>query len=925
MELNEAQRAFKQAFKVISLMGDGEIPLSEVEHKAKKLNGQLTKELSEGELRQVIASLTEELNVTLAPGGTVVDADTFEPWLQERRSAVATPRSDAYEKLLASRDWEERVIRSLGSQTDEVVELLGDPEKPGPWARKGLLMGEVQSGKTANYIGVLNKALDYGYKVVIVIGGHTEELRRQTQRRFDSDLLGFDSQFVSENISVASRPIIGIGEIDSRLRATPMTTVSYDFNLQKKRGGVVWIDAEIPTVFVIKKNAGIIKNVANYIRQQASGPLLELPLVVIDDEADWGTPSTARPDTDPTRVNKEIRGLLATSTRSTYIGITATPFANVFIDDQAADEVAGNDLFPSDYIRVMATPSTYCGISQYFSPHHGGIRVDVEDCIELIPIVHGSSHRVKELPHSLRTAVICFLIGVAVRRIRARKPVPSSMLVNVSRFIDVQGQVFDLIQSHLEAVTNVIRSEFALASTARSSGNRAIEDVWQAEFRHIDGINWFDVQAELLNCFEEFKVELVNGKTNEERNRRRNLMTMTERALADIAPTIFVGGDVLSRGLTLDGLQVSYFVREPRTMDTLTQMGRWFGYRPGYSDLVRIWIPTNTAEDFAWSANVTEELREMLVEMRSRGLTPKNFGLRVRTHPEGFRIVAANKSRSTGQIYEGPIVWENRLIENYKVRADDAGRKICRNALDTLVDNLYSLTDTQDVSRIDSIGQYPTWVGVPIDYIHRFFAEFSAPTQSELFGQGTGGTPSMVYQALSEAKGSEYWDVTFVNGGGPPKVLRHGLEVNVSLRTPETFDSRLQLVEFKNRRIATSVNLVNSLNQHQKDRFDSVSHDDHAHLSGQKRVLSLIARPKLLLYVIETGLFPIECRHSNATFRATADDPLVTPIVAFPKLDVAEAIAAANKAKKFTGNSVYLRILYDPPDGDDDIDETDDE
>lgn len=301
IDLTEVQLGFKRVLKQMLLTSNDVVTLDFLTDKANKLNasGLAPGPLSVEEITGVVDSLTLEHAVTFTPSGTVYDPETFEPWIEVRKESTQTPRWDAYKQLLVARDWEEPVIKDLEKQTDEIVELMGDPKKPGEWCRKGLLMGEVQSGKTANYIGVLNKALDHGYQVVIVIGGHTNDLRTQTQARMDSDLLGIDSEFVDDNIARGSIRKIGIGQINQTLNAHLMTTVRGDFNSNRSTAGVTWLDSGLPTVFVIKKNARLIDNVAQYIRTQASEEKISLPLVVIDDEADWELQTLVRILTPP--------------------------------------------------------------------------------------------------------------------------------------------------------------------------------------------------------------------------------------------------------------------------------------------------------------------------------------------------------------------------------------------------------------------------------------------------------------------------------------------------------------------------------------------------------------------------------------------------------------------------------------------------
>jgi len=269
MPLSDNQAKFKTYLKEQLFNRARPLTFDELEKKAAGFASLLFEDLCAIDIDEVIKELTYENTIEMPLGDSIVDKATFKPWIAQRKDETETPRWDAYKKILISRDWEENVIRTLDAQTDEVVELLGDPTQVGGnWPRRGLLMGEVQSGKTATYIGILNKALDYGYRVIVIIGGHTEDLRQQTQARFDTDLLGVDSETWEDGISNAAIRYVGVGKI-SRLRAHLMTTVRHDFSKSKRGSSITWVDGGLPTVFITKKNPSLLNNIRKYIKDQA--------------------------------------------------------------------------------------------------------------------------------------------------------------------------------------------------------------------------------------------------------------------------------------------------------------------------------------------------------------------------------------------------------------------------------------------------------------------------------------------------------------------------------------------------------------------------------------------------------------------------------------------------------------------------------
>lgn len=929
MSLSDRQGQFKIFLKELMFSPTRPLTYDELETKSAQIGEVLFADLNANEIGEVLKELTIENAVLMAHGDSIFDATTFTPWISTRRGKTATPRWDAYKKLLISRDWEVNVIDTLDSQTDDVVELLGDPaDAAGKWPRRGLLMGEVQSGKTATYLGILNKALDYGYRIIIVIGGHTEDLRQQTQARFDTDLLGVDSETWGDGISNAAIRYVGVGK-SLGLRAHLQTTVRDDFSKAKSGAAITRVGGDTPTVFITKKTPSLLNNIRTYIKSQAPGGRLDIPLVVVDDESDWGSPNT-RAKQDPTSVNRAVRALLDASTMSSYLAITATPFANIFIDDQAAFEFVEKpksgeahpdaprtvlaDLFPSDYIRVMSPPTTYLGISTYFAEGgHAAVDVGVDDCIAVLPIKHKNHHPVAALPNSMETAILEFMLGTAVRRLREGTTRPASMLINVSRFKSVERRVAALVDDFLQETVAVVLAEFARQAASRSARALAIRDAWSTRFSNITDVAWSEVGEALVNVAEEFRVDLINGDTAKDRTKRRKLMTVAEREADDLVPKIVVGGDVLSRGLTLDGLQVSYFVREPRTMDTLMQMGRWFGYRPGFGDLIRIWMPETTQADFAHSAEVTEELREALVDMKARGLMPRDFGLRVRVHPDSVDIVAANKGRDTTLVEIGPTVWQNRLAESYDLTGDSAIDLDNRAAVEALIAAMGPRP------ALATSGGFSAWRSVPLDVVLEFFRGFQGDRMSQWFGRRADGTLPIT-DSFRSAPGSHHWDMVLVSSGeGGDHSLGAGLTVSKSLRNKMGRSLADGHIRLDRRRVSSGTDVVRSLTADDRAAMEAIPSftTDGKPMSSQARTLAWIDHPILMIYAVTA-----DNPNPPVDSSLEAVEPGLTRIavaIAFPKMTQEQIQDAARGLKTYHVNQVFWRAYngYVEDDGDD--------
>lgn len=603
----------------------------------------------------------KQVAVDIAP--PILLAPDFEPWFNSAviGGKVTLERWYSYKQFLThEKKFAPQVLDSLDQSSTEVVDLLGDPTQTGSWKRRGLVIGDVQSGKTATYIGIINKAADAGYKLVVLLTGGTESLRQQTQYRVDEGLLGKDSKVIH------SDKLIGVGHFPTQskfLRAQGMTTHAKDFVATSLAGQAVNIDpnADHPYVFVIKKNKTPLNNLITWLSGQFKDEQFDIPMLVVDDESDYASVNTNyKPDGDnnPTLINQKIRELLALTTRSSYMAFTATPFANVFIDHKTFNDALKDDLFPHHYIFALSSPSNYVGAKKYFGSSGADVDassglVDIIDAHDAFPAKHKSHLEVAALPDSLVDAVHTFVVASAIRLERGDQSA-RSMLVNVSRFKNVQGQVFDLVAHEFARIKAAIEIHAQPPVVGPDHHKALIELAGAFETHFSDSqATWGEVRDHLFEAVFDTTVELINSSRDK---------TSDDKARNMIA----VGGDVLSRGLTLDGLTISYFYRLVGAADTLLQMARWFGYRPGYEDLVRVWISPDVAAQFRFVSDVTEELREQIREMRDLDKTPEDFGLMVRKHPETLSITA---KKGVAEAKSLVISLSGRRIETTKLPA----------------------------------------------------------------------------------------------------------------------------------------------------------------------------------------------------------------------------------------------------------------
>ena len=617
-------------------------------------------------------------------GDTLVGAEEHVRWLDGRRSAITPFYWKRYRDLLLKGGWSPLVAATLDRSTDDLLELLGDPAASGEWKRRGLVVGDVQSGKTASYAALICKAADAGYRMIVLLTGTLENVRRQTQERLDAAFVGFDSRD-SLGDGLKHRRHIGAGLLDPSRNGIVFTSRDRDF--RKDANITLSLQAvREPVLVVAKKNKGVLTRLSNWLRvHNAEGDgKIGLPLLLVDDEADNASINTRQGPNETTAINRGIRDLLALFRSSSYVGFTATPFANIFIDPASHDEMLKDDLFPNDFIHVLQAPTNYVGMASLFP------RLDPEevqpdasdsdmflrpadDALDWLPPTHRKHAEPEGLPESMEEALNCFLLACAIRDLRAIAAEPGaggglhrSMLVNVSRFTAVQDRVAALMHVRLDDIRAAVRlhGKLSPAKAAQSAEIRELEATFTREYARC-GHGWAAVLDALHEAIAPVRVQPVNQRTG---------AASLDYASVNSPPgvrVIAVGGDSLSRGLTLEGLSVSYFLRNPKAYDTLLQMGRWFGYREGYRDLCRLWLTEEADGWYRHVADATAELKRDFARMKRRKATPREFGLRVRTHPDTLIITARNKM-ATGMdvVGERELSFLGKPIETSRLPSD---------------------------------------------------------------------------------------------------------------------------------------------------------------------------------------------------------------------------------------------------------------
>ncbi|WP_343221657.1 Z1 domain-containing protein [Mesorhizobium silamurunense] len=618
-----------------------------------------------GDLRNIVTEAMISVDTRMGAGVSLVDvtAKHDDQWVRKREDITWTYAS-AYEKFLLKDGWPPRMVQSLSDVTGRILGHLQDPLSEGTtWNRRGLVIGHVQSGKTANYTGLIARAADTGYKFIIVIAGIHNNLRKQTQQRIDEAFIGRSSD-------PEDRRSIGVGLDSGYPHPATLTNINEDFNKNTAaKSGWKINDFSKPIILVIKKNVTTLAALHKWLKAlnaQGDGRISDVPMLLIDDEADNASINTNKEDLDPTRTNAMIRRILGLFAKSCYVGYTATPFANIFINPDAYDDDVREELFPRDFIYCLDAPTTYFGAEKVFlnDDTSQSIVKPIDDCEDFIPYAHKRDDPVPELPPSLYRALDEFIVARAIRNLRGQTGKHCSMMINVSRFVPVQKAVRDFISLREKKISEAVRANYLMPESVSSANvyMQSLKQAFEAEYAGV-GFTWSEVKAALNGVFDHLHLYVINSKSDE-------VLDYTKYEKEGVGLTaIAVGGLSLSRGLTIEGLTVSYMYRNTKMYDTLMQMGRWFGYRPGFEDLCRVHLSRDSINWYSHIAEAAEELTQQVKRMRRDGLSPKDFGLYVCSHPDSLLITAANKMRS-GEEITVEQSFSGRLRESYIVSTD---------------------------------------------------------------------------------------------------------------------------------------------------------------------------------------------------------------------------------------------------------------
>ncbi len=518
-------------------------------------------------------------------------------------------------------------IDEVVKSSSQILGLLSSPITD-QFASRGLVLGYVQSGKTTNFIATISQAADEGYRLIIVLSGVTNNLRKQTQERLERSLTG-----------------------ENPKNWNWLTSIDSDFTASMNANDLLSAPSK-RVIAVVKKNNSRLKRLKSWLESAPIAVRQGLPVLIIDDEADQATVNSHKLLNRQTAINKTLTSMLKPTflPKNAYLGYTATPFANIL--SNAKDET---QLFPRDFIYPLKRSDKYFGAEQLFgrepideadqavlTERNIIIPIDHDDRDALGTLIDPNNHVVPvDLPESLHEAIHWFVVATAARRIRSKKNKFSTMLIHTSGRIPSHKDMKTLVGKYLTYLNGLPAAD--IDEKLRNCWNDRSADGWLEGDSEI--LKWDEIKQEALNVLDTSKLIVDNSKSDDR-------LVYDFQQEDNAVPYIVIGGNTLARGLTLEGLICSYFMRTSSAYDSLLQMGRWFGYRVGYEDLQRIWMQDDLISNFRHMALVEEEIRQQIDQLAAEGLDPSQVPIRIRDH-KLLTITALNKMNYAKRVQIG--------------------------------------------------------------------------------------------------------------------------------------------------------------------------------------------------------------------------------------------------------------------------------
>lgn len=762
------------------------------------------------------------------------------------------------------------VVKTIDVDTDIVMDNIEDPLIES-FSRHGMVVGHVQSGKTGNYAALVCKAADAGYKFIVVVAGGINNLRNQTQERLNEAFVGMD-----KGVPVG---VGKLGNLKKELLPVSLTTKQQDFNKQdanKNSQGLNFDNINSPIILVIKKQTNTLKNVIEWLENQYKYRIADHAMLLIDDESDYASINTKGED-NPTIINEKLRKLLSLFKKSVYVAYTATPYANIFIDHKVDKNDIGKDLFPKDFIYALSAPSNYFGARKIFLDTNKRhlIEIDKEDggYSDIIPSNHKKNFELQSIPNSLYDAMRVFIINIAVRNLRNQGNKHNSMLIHATRFTMVHQQLSTHVENYITESRKDINAYGALPDAINHSEIvRNIKETYDSRYIGLE-FSWETVLISICNIINTIVVREVHQSTSVPLEYREDRVTNA----------IVIGGTSLSRGYTLEGLSVSYFLRNTIYYDTLMQMGRWFGYRTGYEDLCRVYMTSTMSENFKNIIITTEELFDDFERMKIKKMTPSDFGLSVRMHPDSLLQVTARNKQKNAKDYYFEMKLDGHAKETSWLHTDLNINNSNLKAIDEIVKELQI-----NESLHFEIGNRNLWRDIDKKIVIKFLDKFKVYS-SDQFGLKSRMPIDFVKKYVQDI--DTKWDIALYSGESKEEHTVDNISINKENRNIE---NRGQYYEIANRQVSSG-------NAEAIVFFDDSEYKNLG--SNRKDIREKMKKPLLMLHILD-GI--------EKNKKDTKAKELAAFGISFPG-----GIESNNETVILKINTVYIQNLLDEEESDD--------
>lgn len=754
------------------------------------------------------------------------------------------------------------IIQSIDRSSFKILENMEHPNRDN-YQSKGLVVGFVQSGKTQNFTAVIAKAVDSGYKVIVVLAGMHDNLRSQTQSRLDCELIGKDDGDGNECLPHAMDRFYWeqLTEVDSfELIKGSIKRISGEFKKPPSSFNS-YINKNHTVILIVKKNASILERLFKWIEKSDLDKRNKIPLLMIDDEADQASidSNSNRPDKEATKINGKIRKILNLFIRHSYIGYTATPFANILIDLNSENLKLGKDLYPANFIVSLPKPVNYWGAYEIFSSSISDILVkDIIEDDEAKEFKNGNPKN-KKLEESIKS----FIIACAIRCFRGDEKKPMSMLIHTSMSNSDQALIKQYVELYVHNLKSLLKDHFN-----RERIMKEFEDLWQKDFtNNLQRVNEEikDNDNIIPNSFSEIFNYINNILGNDNNLSVLEINAKSEDRL-DYNSThgikvIAIGGNKLSRGLTLEGLMTSFYIRKSKQYDTLLQMGRWFGYRQGYEDLVRVYTTKDLKESFDHLATVENELREEIKRYEDEDKTPADLAIHIKAH----RSLQVTSKAKMGKGSPVKVSYSGGLSQTIWFPLDNPN-KLRKNLFvgKEFIKELFS-----ELGKPESVQNESShlWRNVDINFVLKFLHEYEFVENTGEYSPGLDSVKMLEYIKRVSSKGElQKWSVALI--GQSKELPKENEKISFGL-------NEIKIIPRKRSRLKNYKYKIGVLSDPNHFKIDGITAEERKKSNS----------PLLLLYVIWSGSEPDKpTENTEALFKDIPEKVDVLGIVIdFPK------------------------------------------